>query len=607
VVTLDGHGNKNATSYDWYYSYDGKQPHAPTHIGERTFEYDLNGNQRGWTHDRNATWRKITWDDENRIQVIEDKGRTSTYGYDDQGQRVIKQSRQNLTVYANQFFTERNGSIGSKHIFVGNTRILTKVTGGTNFIRSYDGYYGSKTPPGQVKGGGKESPGKGKEPGKGKGQDKDRTNQGKHLGQEKNADKGNSGKSQGKGQDKAAGNEKAKGPTKEGFHPGQGIFNRSERASEVAQNVCKNKHLRGIYCNDDGELIVDPGDGIDFGDGWNEDGWLNEGYDYDYSFLPEREIIKISMGEQLFYYHSDHLGSTGYVTRGNGVIHEHIQYFPFGETWVQQGGNTEKSPYLFTSKELDEETGLYYFGARYYDPRTSVWASVDPILGQYLDGEPNGGIYIPATLSLYAYGAQNPVRFKDDNGEFVNFLIGAGIGAVLDIGVQAVLISTGQQDTFNLSNVAASAAAGAVGVGVATKTAQIGKLGVKLLAEVGGDTAVSIGSKAAKGEEITATGVIVDVAAGQAGGKAVGKIFKDKAAGSAEAKILDKAADRADRIANNPKVGRPEARARQAESARGAKEGFLNEAEIRGGTIGSNFGQKAAEVLSPPKQQENQQ
>jgi RHS repeat-associated protein len=425
----DWHGRKNSTSYDWYYSYDGAQPHAPTHIGERTFTYDGNGNQTGWTHDRNATWRKITWDDENRIQVIEDKGRTSTYGYDDQGQRVIKQSRQNLTVYVNQFFTERNGSIGSKHIFVGNGRILTKVTGGTNFIRSYDGYTQSKTPPGKITTGGKE-PRKEKDPGKGKGKDQDKANQGKHLGQEKNADKG---KSQGKGQEKPKGNEKAAGQFKDGVHPGQGIFNRSERANEVAQNICKNKHLREIYCNDAGELIVDPGDLAeamdmdslsDEGDyQWAEGDWFSESYDF--SFLPERQIIKISTGEQLFYYHSDHLGSTGYVTRENGIVHEHIQYFPFGETWVQQGGNTEKSPYLFTSKELDEETGLYYFGARYYDPRTSVWASVDPILGKYLptgnkDQDSNlpgmGGVFNPMNLGMFTYTQNNPVKFVDPDG-----------------------------------------------------------------------------------------------------------------------------------------------------------------------------------------------
>ncbi|NIV10723.1 MAG: hypothetical protein GWN62_05360, partial [Aliifodinibius sp.] len=42
--------------------------------------------------------------------------------------------------------------------------------------------------------------------------------------------------------------------------------------------------------------------------------------------------------------------------------------------------NSQRIPYLYTSKELDEETGLYYYGARYYDPRTSVWQSADPIL-----------------------------------------------------------------------------------------------------------------------------------------------------------------------------------------------------------------------------------
>jgi RHS repeat-associated protein len=84
---------------------------------------------------------------------------------------------------------------------------------------------------------------------------------------------------------------------------------------------------------------------------------------------------------------------------------------------VQQGGNTEKSPYLFTSKELDEETGLYYFGARYYDPRTSVWQSVDPILGDYLNGKRGmGGVFKALNLSLYAYAHFNPLRNLDPDG-----------------------------------------------------------------------------------------------------------------------------------------------------------------------------------------------
>jgi RHS repeat-associated protein len=84
---------------------------------------------------------------------------------------------------------------------------------------------------------------------------------------------------------------------------------------------------------------------------------------------------------------------------------------------VQQGGNTEKSPYLFTSKELDEETGLYYFGARYYDPRTSVWQSADPILDQYLDGKRGmGGVFTSMNLGLYSYVHLNPLAFLDPDG-----------------------------------------------------------------------------------------------------------------------------------------------------------------------------------------------
>jgi RHS repeat-associated protein len=59
---------------------------------------------------------------------------------------------------------------------------------------------------------------------------------------------------------------------------------------------------------------------------------------------------------------------------------------------------------LFNAKELDEETGLYYYGARYYDSRVSLWLSTDPLQEKY----PN--------VSTYAYCVQNPVKFVDPNG-----------------------------------------------------------------------------------------------------------------------------------------------------------------------------------------------
>ena len=61
-------------------------------------------------------------------------------------------------------------------------------------------------------------------------------------------------------------------------------------------------------------------------------------------------------------------------------------------------------PYLFNGKELDTETGLYYYGARYYDPRVSLWLNVDPLAEKY----PN--------ISPYTYVANNPIKFVDYDG-----------------------------------------------------------------------------------------------------------------------------------------------------------------------------------------------
>ncbi|UWP94038.1 hypothetical protein K3X13_15275 (plasmid) [Aliiroseovarius crassostreae] len=94
-----------------------------------------------------------------------------------------------------------------------------------------------------------------------------------------------------------------------------------------------------------------------------------------------------------------------------------MEHFPFGETWVEEHSNRQRTPYLFTGKELDEDVQLYYFGARYYDPRTSVWQSPDPILASYLKGERGGeGVFTPENLSLYAYSHNRPVVMIDPDG-----------------------------------------------------------------------------------------------------------------------------------------------------------------------------------------------
>ncbi|WP_436500390.1 SpvB/TcaC N-terminal domain-containing protein [Actinokineospora sp. HUAS TT18] len=150
----------------------------------------------------------------------------------------------------------------------------------------------------------------------------------------------------------------------------------------------------------------------------------------------------------IFYFHNDHLGSSGYVTDEHSNLTEHLEYFAFGETWVNEHpAQPTPVPYQYGSKELDEETGLYYYGARYYNPRTNVWQSPDPILAQYLEGQPNGGVFQPFNLSPYAYANQNPIRMGDPDGRApstFNRIMGGVklVGGVLEAAAGATLATT---------------------------------------------------------------------------------------------------------------------------------------------------------------------
>jgi len=81
-----------------------------------------------------------------------------------------------------------------------------------------------------------------------------------------------------------------------------------------------------------------------------------------------------------------------------------MEYLPFGETLVEEHLNSNNAPYKFNAKEFDAETGNYYYGARYYNPKWSIWLSVDPLAEKYPGWSP------------YNYTLQNPVRFTDPTG-----------------------------------------------------------------------------------------------------------------------------------------------------------------------------------------------
>ena len=106
----------------------------------------------------------------------------------------------------------------------------------------------------------------------------------------------------------------------------------------------------------------------------------------------------------MYYLHGDPLGTVTFVTNSQSQATQFFVNLPFGETMLEQMDGSYNNPHKFNAKELDEDTGLYYYGARYYNPRLSIWYGVDPLAET-----------IPS-WSPYAYGFNNPIRFIDPTG-----------------------------------------------------------------------------------------------------------------------------------------------------------------------------------------------
>ncbi len=95
------------------------------------------------------------------------------------------------------------------------------------------------------------------------------------------------------------------------------------------------------------------------------------------------------------------------VTDQSGAIIEQHDYLPFGEEWNPAPGD---QPKRFTGKERDAETGLDYFGARYYASNIGRFTTADPahtLTDNLVD---------PQRWNRYAYGRNNPFRFVDPDG-----------------------------------------------------------------------------------------------------------------------------------------------------------------------------------------------
>ncbi|MEZ4864233.1 MAG: toxin TcdB middle/N-terminal domain-containing protein [Caldilineaceae bacterium] len=124
------------------------------------------------------------------------------------------------------------------------------------------------------------------------------------------------------------------------------------------------------------------------------------------------------------FYHSDHLGSASVLVDLAGQVVERQTYLPFGTSRAQEAPESggDVAAYTYTGKELDDAIGLYYYGARYYDPGAGRFISVDPL---YFE-QPEKDLADPQALNLYAYVRNNPVRNIDPDGEDVVIVYGVG-------------------------------------------------------------------------------------------------------------------------------------------------------------------------------------
>jgi RHS repeat-associated protein len=136
------------------------------------------------------------------------------------------------------------------------------------------------------------------------------------------------------------------------------------------------------------------------------------------------------------YLTTDPLGSTRVITDGNGNVVSRHDYYPFGEelatsnrTSALQYGVTDYVAQRFTGKERDAETGLDYFGARYYSGAQGRFTSPDEFIGgiggayevggsrpQQPGPLPYADITNPQSLNKYVYGLNNPLRYIDPDG-----------------------------------------------------------------------------------------------------------------------------------------------------------------------------------------------
>ena len=293
-----------------------------------TYTYDANGNlvyvntgriKQDGALDSTAAERKLRWDEENRLTASDDNGFVTNYWYDADGERTVKTSGEGEQLYVNSEFAGGRTNTAKFSLYVSPYLVANQGGRYTKHI-----YIGSQRIVSKI--GDFDS----------YGSDPRRI---QYAGSETD-----------------------------------GLSVNYKQKYSAQQQVIKDNYaiFEVPYNGTDNNDYVD-GQGFCCDDGSPEAAQAR-------ALALENNFQNPDAYEKLqFYYHPDHLGSSSYITNLDGEVVQHIEYVPFGEVFIEERNSIWNTPYLFNAKEFDEETGLYYYGARYYDPRLSVWLSVDPL------------------------------------------------------------------------------------------------------------------------------------------------------------------------------------------------------------------------------------
>ena len=178
-------------------------------------------------------------------------------------------------------------------------------------------------------------------------------------------------------------------------------------------------------------------------------------------YANDKLIASVDELNNVTYNHSDHLGSSNLKTDATGNVVKRIEYVPFGDKRVEVGSyNNIKN--RFTNQYEDEETGLYYYKKRYYDPILSRFISADPLYLEEMDQRGKNS----QELNLYAYVKNNPLKYIDETGESPLMPPALAAGAVTFAGTVVYSLASG--DSFKDAATKGAFAGASVFTAVAT-------------------------------------------------------------------------------------------------------------------------------------------